>query len=202
MAEIQMTDQKTKYGKYLAEIGWGPESRNLTREEVVEKRITPPIIGDGFNLPTATHHIESWIIPEPKAFSAMSPKGGIHKHLDCRPPGMFADDDETSMLDNSPHYHTYDEVYLFTGTNPYDNLDLGGEVELWLGLGDQAEKFTFTKPTMVHIPAGLVHGPLVFRKVNDSARPISWVVFYDSPVLSNVHVRMLPPGFKQLGEED
>jgi hypothetical protein len=64
------------------------------------------------------------------------------------------------------HAHPqFDELFLFFGSNPGDNLALGGEVEFWLGEGEEAEKFNITRATGEWIPAGLVHNPHYFRQV-------------------------------------
>ncbi len=60
------------------------------------------------------------------------------------------------------HTHTFDEYLLFLGTNPDDQFDLGGEVEVWLG----DEKRMITRTTAVFVPAGMPHCPLVFHKVD------------------------------------
>lgn len=64
-----------------------------------------------------------------------------------------------------PHTHEFDEVLGFFGTNPDDIFDLCGEVELWLG----NEQYLLDKSCMVFIPKGLVHCPLLMRRVD---RPI------------------------------
>jgi hypothetical protein len=61
------------------------------------------------------------------------------------------------------HVHVdWDEYLGFMGTNAKDPLDLGGEVELWLG----GEKHMLTKSCMVFIPAGVTHCPVYFRRVD------------------------------------
>ena len=64
-----------------------------------------------------------------------------------------------------PHAHKIDEVIAFFGTDHDDPYDLGAEVELWLG----DEQHIITKTSLVFVPAGLKHCPLVFRKVE---RPV------------------------------
>ena len=56
--------------------------------------------------------------------------------------------------------------FFFFGSNPYNNLALGGEVEFWLGEGEDAEKFVITRATGEWIPAGVVHNPHYFRNVD------------------------------------
>jgi mannose-6-phosphate isomerase-like protein (cupin superfamily) len=68
-------------------------------------------------------------------------------------------------LDAKPHTHDNDEIIGFFGndfTRPYD---LGGEIEIWL----EGEKQIITKSAMIFVPAGMVHCPLILRRVT---RPI------------------------------
>jgi hypothetical protein len=60
------------------------------------------------------------------------------------------------------HVHDSDEILGFFGGNPQDPHNLGGEVELWL----EDEQFIFTKSTMVFIPKGIKHCPLIIRRVD------------------------------------
>jgi hypothetical protein len=90
------------------------------------------------------------------------------------------------------HAHPFDEMMLFLGTNQCDTLDLGGEAELWLGEGNEAEKFSINKATGVFIPAGMVHNPLYFRKVQN---PFMVVVFADTPDYSINRYTKLPAAF-------
>ena len=63
------------------------------------------------------------------------------------------------------HVHEFDETIGFFGTNHEDLYDLGGEIEFWL----EDEKYLLTKSCMIHVPQGMQHCPIVFRKVS---RPI------------------------------
>lgn len=40
--------------------------------------------------------------------------------------------------------------------------ELGGEIELWL----EDEKYIITKSTMVYIPKGIMHCPVIVRKID------------------------------------
>jgi hypothetical protein len=93
------------------------------------------------------------------------------------------------------HAHNFDELFLFIGTDPYDTLNLGGEVEFWLGEGNEAEKFITTRATSEWVPAGVVHNPHYFRQVD---KPFLMVVIamtgdYD---VGELRQTPLPPGFK------
>jgi len=68
--------------------------------------------------------------------------------------------------EKDPHVHPNDEVLLFVGCDP-DNPDyLGCEQEVGMGDGDDKEIHVFDTPTVVIAPAGLVHCPLITRKVD------------------------------------
>lgn len=70
-----------------------------------------------------------------------------------------------STLEDTPHTHDSDEIIGFFGNNPEDPYDLGGEIEIWL----EDEQHIITKTSLLFIPAGMKHCPLVLRRVN---RPI------------------------------
>jgi hypothetical protein len=61
-----------------------------------------------------------------------------------------------------PHKHDFDEVLGMFGGNPADPYDLGGEVEFWLG----DEQHIITRSCLIFIPAGLLHCPLIYRRVD------------------------------------
>jgi hypothetical protein len=93
------------------------------------------------------------------------------------------------------HAHNFDELFLFIGLDPHDTLNLGGEVEFWLGEGDEAEKFVTTKATAEWVPANMVHNPHYFRRVD---RPFLMVVIAMTSeyALDGMRFAPLPPGFK------
>jgi hypothetical protein len=68
-----------------------------------------------------------------------------------------------------PHVHNTDEYLYFIGGNPMDFNDFGAEVEFTIGEGADAETFTITSTTWVHVPKNLPHCPLNFKRVD---RPI------------------------------
>jgi hypothetical protein len=63
------------------------------------------------------------------------------------------------------HTHDFDEVIGFFGTNPDDQRDLGGEIELWL----DGEKHILKNSFIAFIPKGMIHCPLKVKRVD---RPI------------------------------
>ena len=64
-----------------------------------------------------------------------------------------------------PHSHEYDEIIGFFGSDPDDPHNLYGEVEFWL----EDEQYFLTKTSMVFVPGGMSHCPLVLKRVD---RPI------------------------------
>lgn len=75
------------------------------------------------------------------------------------------------------HAHDFDQFLIFVGGDMKNMPDLGGEVELTLGEEEgKLEKFVFTTATTVYVPAGMLHCPLNFKKVNNPDKPI---LFHD-----------------------
>ena len=109
--------------------------------------------------------------------------GLIYNAFGQEPEGMY------------PMYHTYDEAFVFFGTNPKDPLDLGGEIEFWLGAGEHAEKWVINRSTYVYVPAGLVHCPMDCVKFE---RPFIEFVMVPNPVHIEHHINLWPPGYKAL----
>lgn len=75
-----------------------------------------------------------------------------------------------------PHQHDHDQFLIFMGSNPMDVRDFGAEVELLLG--EDGEKHVIDCPALVHIPAGLTHGPLEYKRID---RPIVFLDIYLAP---------------------
>ena len=71
---------------------------------------------------------------------------------------------EACLVDPYPHRH-FAEEYLVFGTETMEAKDWDAEVELTIGLGDEAETFVIDRPATVRIPAGVWHCPLNFKRV-------------------------------------
>ncbi|MBA7669033.1 hypothetical protein ES703_77159 [subsurface metagenome] len=93
------------------------------------------------------------------------------------------------------HAHNFDELFLFVGLDPHDTLNLGGEVEFWLGEGNEAEKFVITKATAEWVPANVAHNPHYFKRVD---RPFLMVVIAMTPEydVGGMRFTPLPPDFR------
>ena len=72
-----------------------------------------------------------------------------------------------------PHVHDVDEMLLFTGSDPENPWDLGGEIEMLIG----GEVYILTKSSLIFLPAGLPHTTPLINRVD---RPI----FHFSTVLN------------------
>ena len=65
------------------------------------------------------------------------------------------------MSFDHPHSHDFPEMLCFIGGNPLDITDFGAEIEFTLG----GEKHRINTTTVVTIPRGVEHCPIVFKKV-------------------------------------
>ncbi len=63
------------------------------------------------------------------------------------------------------HFHDVPEILGFFGSDYKNPHDLGGEIEFWL----EDEKFTLIKSSMIFVPAGMKHCPLILKRIE---RPI------------------------------
>lgn len=63
----------------------------------------------------------------------------------------------------------HDHLFCFLGTDPNNPSDLGGEVEFWLGEGDEIDKVVVDTPSAIYVPEGLAMFPMIWRNVR---RPI------------------------------
>ena len=63
------------------------------------------------------------------------------------------------------HRHDHDEILGFVGSNMDDTSDLGAEIDIVI----DGTKTTITKTCFIHVPAGIEHGGLCFRKID---RPV------------------------------
>ena len=93
------------------------------------------------------------------------------------------------------HAHPdFDELFLFFGSNPSDNLALGGEAEFWPGEGEDAQKFIASRPMAEWVPRNVAHNPHYFRQVD---RPFLMVVISLTSDYRPESFRYtpLPPGF-------
>jgi hypothetical protein len=77
---------------------------------------------------------------------------------------------EPGVLVKEPHSHDFEQFYFFIEADLANIKEFKAEVEF--SLGEEGEKHVIDVPTTVHVPAGLVHGPMNFKKVE---RPIIFI---------------------------
>jgi hypothetical protein len=65
-------------------------------------------------------------------------------------------------LESVPHSHANPEIIGFFGNDPKNPSDLHGEIEIWL----ENEKQTISKSAMVYVPGGMLHCPLILKRVD------------------------------------
>ena len=97
--------------------------------------------------------------------------------------------DDIPMV-HGPHTHPHPEILGYFGINPDDPFDLGAEIEL--SMGEELEKHSFTRSTLVYIPPGLVHCPIIYKRVE---RP--FIFLYSMPVS-----KLREKSYKHLVPED
>ncbi|MDR0906278.1 MAG: hypothetical protein LBN00_08940 [Oscillospiraceae bacterium] len=68
------------------------------------------------------------------------------------------------FLDRMPHRHDVDEYLIFLGGTFPNVFDFDAEISLCIG--EEMEEYIITQPTIVRIPAGVVHCPLNFKRVD------------------------------------
>ena len=71
---------------------------------------------------------------------------------------------EPYLMIKEAHSHDFDQFYLIIGADLSNALDFHAEIEL--SLGKEEEKHIITVPTAVHIPKGMIHGPLNFKRID------------------------------------
>jgi hypothetical protein len=83
---------------------------------------------------------------------------------------MFLRITEPTLMEEFPHSHDFDMYLYFMSFDPDNMGDLGADIEI--GLGKEQEIHKITTPTTVYIPAGMVHCPLEFKRVD---KPVLFV---------------------------
>ena len=67
-------------------------------------------------------------------------------------------------MEQEPHSHEYDQCAHLYGGDPNDFGDF--QAEVWFYLGEEGEKQVITKPTIIYIPRGMMHCPLVYHRID------------------------------------
>lgn len=69
-------------------------------------------------------------------------------------------------LQTVPHFHEQEQYHVFAGTKLPDVFDFEAEIEFYMGDDpNDMEKIIITKPTIIRVPKGVWHCPLIFKAV-------------------------------------
>jgi hypothetical protein len=88
---------------------------------------------------------------------------------------------EPGILIKEPHSHDFDQFYFFLGADLSKIQKFDAEVEF--SLGPEGKKYLISVPTTVHVPKGMIHGPLNFSKVS------SPIIFIDTLLSAQYSLR-------------
>jgi len=83
----------------------------------------------------------------------------------------------------TPHAHDFNQFFCFLGT-PEDQRVFDGEVELYLG--EEETKNIINSTSVVYVPAGLVHCPVIWRRVSQPMMFVN-IVLVSSYTRSDQH---------------
>jgi len=90
---------------------------------------------------------------------------------------------EPYLMIKEPHKHDFDQFYVVMGGDLANVRDFGAVIELFLG--EEGEKHIIDTTMCVHIPKGLIHGPLEFKKVD---KPVILLDILAAPEYSTVPI--------------
>jgi hypothetical protein len=68
------------------------------------------------------------------------------------------------VMPDLPHSHPFGEYLYFIGSDPDNPEELGAVVEI--GIGEEWEKLTLDKTSVLYFPPGLQHAPVYVKKVD------------------------------------
>ena len=81
----------------------------------------------------------------------------------------------------------HDHLFCFLGTNPDYPSELGGEIEFWLGEGDEIDTVVVDTPSSIYVPANLGMFPMIWRNVT---RPIIMCVVASEGIEKSKEVQL------------
>ncbi len=90
---------------------------------------------------------------------------------------------EPRMMQEASHKHDFHQFFCFLGGDPKNIGDFDAEIEVYLG--EEGEKHVITSPTVLHIPPGLVHCPMEYKRVD---KPVIHFDIYFGPEYKRIPV--------------
>jgi hypothetical protein len=149
---------KSKYGKYICtELKQGVVMPGFKGDQKIGQGYR-----DGFRMPL--EHViwmDSEVIPGAFYAECTWQWPDTMKDQRKRTAMVITPEMAKNMPGIKPHSHPFIELFCYFGTNMNDPSDLGGEIEFWL----EDEMFILTKSFVCYIPAGMVHCPLRFHRM-------------------------------------
>jgi hypothetical protein len=130
---------ETKYGKYII---------TELKQNIDEASWVNPVQAAGKGQGGRVLFLDNEVVPD--AFYVET--------VWCPPRGLIKEPRSVA----EPHKHDHDEVIAHFGTDLNDPYELNGEIELWLG----DEKHILTKTCIIFIPKGLMHCPMIYRRID------------------------------------
>jgi hypothetical protein len=88
--------------------------------------------------------------------------------VDCQILYSIITKESNKAEEPKPHKHDFPHVMGFFGSNPNDIHDFDAEIEFYI----EGEKQVIEAPSTVTVPAGLMHCPLIFKRIG---KPVTWV---------------------------
>ena len=100
---------------------------------------------------------------------------------DCRI--IYTTNTQPVFMEQKPMVHDFTQFLCFIGGDPLNVRDFGAEIEFYLG--EEEEKHIINHTSVIHIPPGLVHCPLNFKRID---KPI---IFIDIVLTSKYEKKFL-----------
>lgn len=97
-----------------------------------------------------------------------------------------------TMVDR-PHWHDVDEILFILGGNPANLFEFDAEIEIYLG--EEREKHIIENTSLVYVPKGLPHGPIIIKRVN---KPFIWGHILFAPKYTGFGHQVPPHEHRQL----
>jgi len=123
------------------------------------------------------------IVPGVKATHLMTTDAGKQKgffYVDCTWLWKGAAKEPVGV----PHKHNFDHIIALASGHIKDPQDFGGKVTVWLDGNPEV----ITKNSIIFIPAGVVHGPILFNKI---VQPTFFMIVAITPKYSRTIVEQV-----------
>ena len=84
--------------------------------------------------------------------------------------------------------HDAEMLWFFLGTDSEHPKDLGGHIDFTVGIGEDAETFSFEEPVCIHVPRGLANTGM---KITNQRRTIININVMTKPTKENCYIEHL-----------